>query len=415
MAEEEAPIPFSIDAPRFSVFPKKESHVLLRAGVRRFMDTHVVPHLDEWEERGEVPKALHLKAAQDPTGFYSMRIPTRYGGMGAIPDMDPMHGVIINEEVMRTGSSGLAAALLTWGIGLPPILARGSEELKQRVVPPVARGEKLICLAVSEPWGGSDVQNLQTTGKDMGDHFVVDGVKSFITSGCRADYFTVAVKTGKHALTGMTLMVLERGMAGIKTTPMKKMGWWCSDTAIVTMESVKVPKANVIGEVGKGFMYAMGNFNKERLGIASQCIAGARVCLEDAIRYARTRKTFGKALIKNQGIRWKLMEVAREVEACQAMMDALAMAAVERAGRQDDAGYVPDPLLVAKYSLLKVNCTRAFERAAREAAQVFGGKSYLRSGPGKRVERLYREVRVMAIGGGSEEIMLDLAARQAKL
>eukprot|EP01063_Lacrimia_lanifica_P041716 TRINITY_DN9799_c0_g1_i2.p1 TRINITY_DN9799_c0_g1~~TRINITY_DN9799_c0_g1_i2.p1 ORF type:complete len:417 (+),score=170.74 TRINITY_DN9799_c0_g1_i2:76-1326(+) len=413
----EAPIPFSIDAPRFSVIPAKASHAALRAGVRKFMDTHVVPYLDDWEEKGEVPRELHVKAAQDPSGFYTLRIPKEYGGMERIPDVDAMHAIIINEELLRTGSSGIGAALMTWGIGLPPIINHGSEDLKRRIVPGVASGEKIICLGVTEPWGGSDVQNIQTAGKDMGDHWLVNGVKTFITSGCRADYFTVAVKTGKHALTGMTLMVLERGMAGIKTTPMKKMGWWCSDTAIVTLENVKVPKANVIGKPGKGFLYAMGNFNTERLGIASQCIAGARVCLEDAIRYARVRKTFGKALIKNQGIRWKLMEVAREVEACQAMMESLAMAAMEKhdAEEKNDSAYAPDPLLIAKFSLLKVNCTRVFEKAAREAAQIFGGKSYLRSGPGARVERLYREVRVMAIGGGSEEIMLELASRQAKL
>eukprot|EP00754_Rhynchopus_humris_P050770 Rhum_TRINITY_DN9144_c0_g1::Rhum_TRINITY_DN9144_c0_g1_i1::g.31740::m.31740 len=405
-------IPFSLDAPRHSIFPAKESHRTLRAGVRRFVEEHVAPHIDEWEEQGVVPRQLHVTAAQDPSGFYALRIPPKYGGSSTVPDLDPLHSLIINEELARTGSLGFGAALMTWGIGLPPIIAHGSEELNRRVTPGVASGEKLIALCITEPWGGSDVASIKCTGVDMGDHYVVNGTKSFITTGMRADYLTVAVKTGKSALSGTTLMVIESCWPGVKRTAMKKMGWLCSDTAIINFENVRVPKANVIGQPGKGFLYVMRNFNGERLTMASQCVAASRVCLEDAIRYGRQRKTFGKPLVQNQGIRWKLMEVAKEVEACQSFLDIMT-AAGQAAQEGSDAD--ADPLLVAKYSLLKLKCTRTFEMAAREACQVFGGKSFIRGGPAARVERLYREVRVMAIGGGSEEIMMELASRQAKL
>ena len=403
------PIPFSIEAPRVNIFGEKESHRVLRNGVRDFVKTHVKPFIADWEEAGELPRDLHIKAAQHPSGFYNQRIPEAYGGSGGM-DIDAFHSVILNEELVASGSTGFPAALMTWGIGLPPIIKHGSEDLKRRIIPGVASGEKLISLCITEPSGGSDVGGIKTTAEDKGDHFIVNGTKTFITTGMRADYLTVACKTGKHGLTGTTLMVIERQFPGVKTTRMKKMGWLCSDTAIINFDNVKVPKANVIGKVGKGFMYVMENFNNERLSLAAQAVAGSRVCMEEAIKYAKVRKTFGKPLIANQGIRWKIMEVCKEIEAGQAFLDVCAMAV-----DQHNRGQCNDALVISKLSLLKVQTTRTFEMAAREACQIFGGKSFLRTGPGATVERLYREVRVIAIGGGSEEIMLELASRQAKL
>eukprot|EP01064_Diplonema_japonicum_P029538 TRINITY_DN4805_c0_g1_i1.p1 TRINITY_DN4805_c0_g1~~TRINITY_DN4805_c0_g1_i1.p1 ORF type:complete len:408 (+),score=63.14 TRINITY_DN4805_c0_g1_i1:92-1315(+) len=402
-------IPYSMDCPRWTAYPEKESHKKLRAGLKEWILKEVEPHIDQWEEDGAIPRSLHQKAAQHHTGFYNLGIPAKYGGT-VIPDQDIFHSLIVNEEMVRCGSLGFGPALMTWGIGLPPILNWGPEWMKQEVATGVASGEKIICLCITEPAGGSDVANIQTTAVDKGDHWIVNGNKTFITSGCKADYFTVVVRTSGKGLAGMSLMLLDSTMPGIKTTPMKKMGWLCSDTAVIAFENVKVPKKNLIGKLNRGFYYVMNNFNMERVNMANSSIAASRICMEEAIVYARQRKTFGKPLIANQGIRWKLIEVIKDIEASQAFLDQCAWMVNEAA-----KGNETDPLLIAKLSMLKLLTTRTLEKAAREACQVFGGKSFIRGSRASKVERLYREVRVMAIGGGSEEIMLELASRQSKL
>eukprot|EP01059_Diplonema_ambulator_P031874 TRINITY_DN599_c0_g2_i2.p1 TRINITY_DN599_c0_g2~~TRINITY_DN599_c0_g2_i2.p1 ORF type:complete len:426 (+),score=177.94 TRINITY_DN599_c0_g2_i2:76-1278(+) len=400
-----------MDCPRYGPYQLKESHKRLRAGVKAWMEAEVCPYIDQWEEEGGIPRELHVKAAQHPTGFYNIGIPKEYGGT-ELEDHDAMHNIIVNEEMVRAGCLGFGPALMTWGIGLPPILKHGADWMKREVATSVANGSKIICLCITEPSGGSDVAGVQTTAVDKGDHFLVNGNKTFITSGCKADYFTVAVRTGGKGLTGISLLLMTRDMPGLKTTPMKKMGWLCSDTAMIAFDNVKVPKKNLIGQLNRGFYYIMSNFNNERLSMASSSVAAARVCMEEAIVYARQRKTFGKPLIANQGIRWKIIEVVKDIEACQAFLDQC-ICCVEQSVRHPEKPN--DPLLVAKLSMLKLFATRTCEKAAREACQVLGGKSFIRGGRAAKVERIYREVRVMAIGGGSEEIMLELASRQSKL
>eukprot|EP01063_Lacrimia_lanifica_P041715 TRINITY_DN9799_c0_g1_i1.p1 TRINITY_DN9799_c0_g1~~TRINITY_DN9799_c0_g1_i1.p1 ORF type:complete len:406 (+),score=153.11 TRINITY_DN9799_c0_g1_i1:1354-2571(+) len=401
------PVPFGLDCPRPSPYPGGAAHAALRRAVRAFVAKEVAPHLEQWEEDGIMPRALHKIAAADPSGFYRLGMPEEYGGQAG----DIWAKMAALEELVRAGSLGFPASLMTWEIALPPIAKHGSAALKEALLPRVASGDVLLSLAVTEPWGGSDVAAIRTKAVDAGDHYVVTGQKTFITTGCRADYFTTAVVTETTGYTGLSLLVIDSKLAGVKTAPMKKMGWWCSDTAMVSFDGVKVPKTHLIGMESAGFSYVMENFNGERLTMAAQSVAAARVCLEDAIAYARARKTFGKPLMQNQGIRWKLLDVAQEVEATHALLDQITWSYAQRGS----IAFARDPMQVARLSLLKVKATRTLERAAREACQVFGGKSYLRTGPGARVERIYREVRVMAIGGGSEEIMLELASRQAKL
>eukprot|EP01062_Namystynia_karyoxenos_P062645 TRINITY_DN55523_c0_g1_i1.p1 TRINITY_DN55523_c0_g1~~TRINITY_DN55523_c0_g1_i1.p1 ORF type:complete len:411 (+),score=129.32 TRINITY_DN55523_c0_g1_i1:96-1328(+) len=410
MAGSAKSVPFSISAARASPFAKKESHERLRQTVREFMDREVAPHLDEWEEQGEMPRDLHRKAAA--AGFYALDIPPELGGT-PLPDLDPFHNAVVNEEMVRCGSTGFPAGLMIHTVGVAAIVKHGTDEMRQRVVPPVARGEKLICLCLTEPQtSGSDLGNLGTTAVRDGDFYVVNGGKTLITGGCRADYFTVAVRTGKKGFGGLSLLLLERGMPGLKTQKLRKMGWHCSDTASVSFDNVRVPARNLIGKEGRGFQYLMIGLNRERCGMACQAIAAARVCLEEAITYARQRRTFGKRLIANQGLQWKLMDVAREIETAQALHDVCLWALHEQ---ECQTGRAEDPLLVARLCLLKVHATRAYEHAARVAVQVFGGKAFLQGGRAAKVERLYREVPPMKIGGGSEEIMYDLAGRQAKL
>ena len=324
-----------------------------------------------------------------------LNYPEEYGGHSE--GFDIFHGMVVSNELARVGAGGLGASLMTHGIGLPPILALGTEEMKQAIAPPVLAGDKIIALGITEPSGGSDVANLKTRAVRDGDDYVVNGQKMFITSGMRCDYMTTAVRTGGEGAGGVSLLLIEMDRDGVERTPLEKMGWHCSDTAAIYFDDVRVPAANLIGGENSGFMGIMRNFNRERLGMAMSCCSFARVCLTEAADWARERKTFGKPLAGHQVIRVKLADIARRIGTTQAWVDQCAWAESQGVGQPAD------------FAMLKVQATEMLERVARDAAQILGGASYLQ---GSKVERIYREVRVNAIGGGSEEIMLDLAGRQ---
>ncbi len=370
-----------------------ETHEALAQSVRRFVEREVAPFIDQWEVDGELPRALHKKAAE--AGILGLRYPEEFGGHSA--GFDIFHGLTQTEELSRVGAGGLGASLMTHGIGLPPILATGSETLKRRIAPGVLSGDKIIALGITEPSGGSDVANLKTRAVRDGDHYIVNGSKMFITSGMRADYLTCAVRTGEAGAGGVSLLLIEMDTPGVSRTRLDKMGWRCSDTAALYFEDVRVPVENLIGPENAGFIGIMRNFNSERLGMAMGCCAFARVCLDEAVTWAQQRETFGKTLVKHQSIRIKLADMARQVWATQAWVDLCAWQVKE--GRE----------MPADFAMLKVQATRMLEAVARDAAQILGGASYI---TGSKIERIYREVRVNAIGGGSEEIMLDLAGRQ---
>jgi acyl-CoA dehydrogenase len=369
-----------------------DDHRAWRATLRKFVETEMMPHVNQWEEAGEFPRELYKKAAA--VGLLGLGYPAEYGGT---PVEDPMYLIVTAEELARLGAGGVNASLMVHGIGLPPVLAIGSEAMKRRVAPQVLAGEKIHALAITEPSGGSDVANLKTRAVRDGGHYVVNGSKMFITGGIRADFYTVAVRTGGPGTKGISLLLIERDMPGFTRTPLKKQGWWSSDTAALYFDDVRVPAGNLIGEENSGFIGIMRNFNSERIGMAASAVAYARVCFEDALAWARERQTFGKRLADHQVIRHKFAEMARKISATQAYLEQCVVRA--------KAGETP----VADLCLLKVQATLTMEFCAREAMQIMGGVSYMR---GCRVERIYREVRVNAIGGGSEEIMRDLAARQ---
>lgn len=342
--------------------------------------------------------------------MYGAMWPKQYGGTEpTAEEADMYHFFIFNDELARPCASGLYGSFMTHGIGLPPILSLGTEKQKEMLAPPIISGLKNCCLAVTEPTGGSDVANVRTTAvlDPTGKFYIVNGQKTFISGGMKADYFTTGVRTSDNGLKGLSMLVIEKGTPGLKTTRLKTQGWLLSTTTLVTFDDVQVPVENRLGKEGYGFMAIMQNFNNERLGLAICANRQARVCLEDAVRYARIRTTFGKPLSSHQVIRHKLMECGRHIIATHSMI----MAVITQKQSPHDAALH----LAGLIALTKVQATKSFELVARECAQVFGGKAYLRSGPGRAVERAYREVRVMAIGGGSEEIMLDLASRQAKL
>ncbi len=374
----------------------RDVHHEWRAQLRRWLAKEVAPHVDEWEAKGEIDLGLYEKASA--FGLLRMGYPEKFGGISE--GLDRFHGIVTSEETAQIGAGGIFASLMVHGIGLPPIIAIGSEEMKERIAPDVLAGKKRISLAITEPSGGSDVASLKTRARRDGDKFIVNGSKMFITGGMRADYFTVAVRTGGPGMGGISLLLIEADRAGVSRTKLEKMGWWASDTAAVYFQDVEVPAENLIGGENQGFIGIMLNFNGERLGMASGANASARTCLVEAAAWAQQRETFGKRLADHQVIRHKIADMLRQVNATQAYL--------EHCAWRVQNGETP----AADLALLKVQATLTMEACAREAMQILGGAGYIR---GNKVERIYREVRVNAIGGGSEEIMRDLAARQIGL
>src|SRR5205809_4539530 len=369
-------------------------HEAFRDVVRRFVEKEIAPFASAWDEAGEFPRALYAKAAE--IGLLGLGFPEEFGGVPA----DQFMKIVASQELARAGAGGVSASLMSHSIGSPPIARAARPEVKARVLPRILSGQKISALAITEPSGGSDGLSLRTKARRRGDHHVVSGERSFITSGMRADYLTVAVRTGGEGAGGVSLLLTEGDTPGLSRTKLKKMGWWASDTATLHFDKCRVPVENLIGEEGQGFKIIMRNFNSERIGMAASCTAYARVCLEEAIAYAKERKTFGKPIAQHQVIRHKLVDMAQRVAASQAMLEMLAW--------RLEQGESP----VAEICMLKNQATQTMASCATEAVQSVGGAGFMR---GVKVERLYREVKVNAIGGGTEEIMKDLASRQMGL
>ncbi|MCC6212410.1 MAG: acyl-CoA dehydrogenase family protein [Burkholderiales bacterium] len=378
-----------------------EAHEAWRDAVRRFVEREILPHAAAWDEAGEFPRELYRKAGA--AGLLGVGFPEEYGGSveaGATPAIDYFFRIVSAEEFARAGCGGLSASLFSHTIGAPPIAAVGSEALKRRVLPAILSGEKISALAITEPSGGSDVANLKTKAFRDGNEYVVSGEKTFITSGMRADYYTVAVRTGGPGAAGVSLLLIEREREGFTRAKLEKMGWWCSDTATLHFDNVRVPAANLVGEENAGFRAIMRNFNSERLSIAAGAVGFAQTCLDEALDWARARQTFGKPLIGHQAIRHKLVDMQARVHSARALLydTAWKLAQAPR-----------EPAHIAQLAILKNVATDAMQYCADGAVQTLGGAGFVR---GTRAERIYREVKVMQIGGGSTEIMKDLAARQ---
>jgi len=388
-----------------------DTHKQLRKVFRDFTDEHLMDNVHEWDEAGKIPDEVYELAGK--AGLLPLCVgrpwPEKYCGKcpwGFEPDY--FHELVMYDEISRTGSGGFL-----WGvaggttIGLPPVYNHASEAIKQKVVPDALSGKICCCLAITEPSAGSDVANLKTTAKLEGDHYILNGEKKWITNGIFAKYFTVACRTGGPGMNGLSLLLVERGMPGLTTRKMKCSGVWSSGTTYITFDDVKVPKENILGKEGSGFKYIMQNFNHERFGICAMTNRFSRVCLEESVKFANKRKTFGKTLVQHPVIRFKLAEMARLVEATHSWLEWCTY-------QMNTMGNMEANLKLGGHTaLLKVQCTKVFEYCARESAQVFGGLGYTRGGQGEKVERLNREVRAMAVPGGSEEVMLDLGIRQA--
>lgn len=366
--------------------------------VERFVSEQIKPHINDWDEAGEFPRDLYRQAGE--LGLLGLGYPEEVGGF----ECTLADRLKLSNLVCTAGSGGLLAGLFSHNIGLPPLLNHGSEELVQLIAPAVLKGEAISALAITEPSGGSDVANLKTKAelfqKDGVPHYRINGEKVFITSGVRADWLTVAVRTGEPGARGISVLMVPGNAKGLTRSPLKKTGWWMSDTASIYFDNVEVPANYLVGKEGKGFRIIMENFNTERLMLAGACIGFSRVCLNEALDWAQNRLTFGKKLIEHQVIAHKLADMRMKIRATEAWFD-------ETIARIDKGDINEE--LVADICLLKNQSTQTLQHCANEAVQILGGMGFMR---GSSTERIYREVKVMCIGGGAEEIMKELAIRQ---
>ena len=366
--------------------------VALRRVVRDFTEREVLPHLDEWELAGELPRELHKQAAH--AGLLGVAFPESAGGQGG----NGVDAAIVTEELLYAGASGgLLASLMTHGIALPHIVNSGNTDLIDRYAKPTLAGELIGSLAVTEPDAGSDVAAIRTRAVRDGDSYVVNGAKTFITSSTRADFITTIVRTGDDPHRGLSVLVVDTNAAGFTVARrLDKMGWLCSDTGELSYVDVRVPVANLVGAEGSGFVQVAQNFASERLGLAVHAYAMAARALDLTIDYVRQRSAFGQPLIAKQVVQHKLVEMKRAVEVSRVYTRNV----LERhtAGEQ----------VFAEAALAKNQCVEACEFVVNEAVQLHGGAGYMR---GTEVERHYRDARILGIGGGATEVMNDLIAK----
>ncbi|MFL8987476.1 acyl-CoA dehydrogenase family protein [Pseudomonas sp. QLc11A] len=372
------------------------SHQLVRDSVRRFVEREILPDIEQWEEAESFPRELYLKAGA--AGILGIGYPETYGGSH---EGDLFAKVAASEELMRCGSGGLVAGLGSLDIGLPPILKWARPEVRDRVLPQVLSGEKISALAITEPGGGSDVANLQTRAVRDGDFYRVNGSKTFITSGVRADFYTVAVRTGEPGFSGISLLLIEKGTPGFTVgRQLKKMGWWASDTAELFFDDCPVPVGNLIGAENMGFACIMGNFQSERLALALMANMTAQLALEESLKWARQREAFGKPIGKFQVIKHRLAEMATALEVSREFT--YRQAAKMAAGQS----------VIKEISMAKNFATDTADRIVTDAVQILGGLGYMRE---SLVERLYRDNRILSIGGGTREVMNEIISKQMGL
>ena len=369
----------------------EESHEILRQTVRRFVDREIKPFVEEWEEAGQFDRELYRKAAD--IGLPGVCCPEEWGGFSG----DLFHEIVVMEELLRSGSGGLVAGLTSHAIALPPIFALGTQEQKERFIRPVLRGERIAALGITEPGGGSDVANIRTKAVRDGNFYIVNGSKTMITSGARADQVTLAVRTGGQGHKAISLLVVDTHSPGFSVSKkLRKMGWWASDTAELSLDEVRVPVENRLGEEGAGFYGIMKNFQRERLYMSIMANVTAQLALEESMRYANLREAFGKPLVGFQVTRHKLVEMATLVEVSREFT--YRVAAKMQAGEN----------VVKEISMAKIFSAEICDKVCDHAVQIHGGYGYMRE---YLVERLYRDSRILSIGGGTTEIMKEIISK----
>ncbi|KAK1529633.1 acyl-CoA dehydrogenase domain-containing protein [Colletotrichum paranaense] len=388
-----------------------ESHRRVRDYVRKYIEEHIAPNIQEWEEKGHVPDEARIHFAKSGLAFPDL--PREYAGDVPLPGNVPaekwdiFHSLVVSYEASRIWAAGVSVGLNGGTtIGVPPVIHHGTEEQKKWWLPGLVNGKTSFCLGCTEPTGGSDLANLKTTAtkSDDGTYYTVNGHKKWISGAIRASHMTTAVRTGGPGIKGISVLVIPLDLPGVSRRKISNSGWNAGDSTWVTLDNVKVPVNHLIGQENAGFQYIMTNFNKERFILAVLMNGQARICLEDAWAYAIDRHTFGKPLMYHQIIRHKLITMARYIESHWAWLEQIAYHAHTTGSMGTE--------LASRIAMAKIHGGRLLELANREAQQIFGGAGYQRGGVGARVEQISRDLRVNIVGGGSEEIITDLAVRQ---
>jgi len=397
---------------RFNSPYYNDSHRKFRGKIRKFVDTEILPNLGEWRNLKVPPKDLLLKLGQE--GFLAIMVgqpwPTQYVPSGVTPPekYDYFHELILYDEIARCGYTPFIAAITNGpAIGLPVILRFGSEELKRRVAPDVLAGRKLIGLAISEPQAGSDVAGMVTSARKDGSHYVVNGNKKWITNGTYADFFSTAVVTGEPGQNGLSFLLVERETPGFTVRKLDVRDSDISGTAYLDFDNCRIPTSNLIGVENEGFKLIMYNFNHERFYLTTCVSRLSRVCIEECIKYALKRKTFGKKLAEHQAIRMKIAAMIRQVEMLHAWLEFVTyqMCTMKHSEANQKIGDV--------VSLLKAQASKTYDLCARETTHVFGGQALYVSGVGQRIESAVGQVKGYQIPGGAEDILDDFGARAA--
>ena len=365
---------------------------MFRQTFRDFLEKEVRPHINQWELDGRLPREIYRKFGA--MGFFGMTFPERYGGMG----VDVLYNLIFDEEIARMNSGGFGAS-----IGAHPLLAlahinaEGNEEQKQRYLVPGIKGELIGCLAITEPGGGSDVQAVRTTAVKDGDHYILNGSKTFITNGVLSDFLVIVAKTAPELKAkGISLFLVDRDSAGLSATELRKLGWHASDTGEIALDHVRVPAANLLGAENHGFFYIMQHFVSERLSMANGGVAASSYALEVTLQYMNEREAFGKKINKFQVLRHRIAQMASEIEMTKVFVYDLYR-------RYKDGEYV-----VKEASMAKLLGTQLADRVIHQCLQMFGGYGFMEDYP---LARMYRDVRLGQIGGGTSEILCEIISK----
>jgi len=372
-----------------------EEHELLRAQVRRFVETEIKPHALKWEEQGYVPREVLRRMGS--LGFFGIRYPARYGGS----EMDAMATVVLAEELGRSTFSGVAiTALVHSDMASIHVFRSGSEAQREKWMPGIVVGEVITAVAVTEPDAGSDVKGIRTFARRDGDSYVLDGAKMFITNGVHANLYCVAAKTGREGAPSrlISMFLVEKGTPGFTVSrTLDKHGWRSSDTAELHFDGCRIPAENLLGEEGRGFYAIMSNFQNERITIGAMAVGEARAALELTLDYLRTRQAFGAPLWTRETIRQRLARLAAKVEAGRQL--------VYHAAWLDTQGVDA----TKEVSMVKAYCGELVNEVMYDCVQFHGGMGFMRE---STIERMSRDARVQNIGGGATEVMLEEVAKR---
>jgi len=374
-----------------------EDHEIFRQSLRKFLEKEAYPFYEQWEEERMIHRSFWQKMGEQ--GFLCPDIDEKYGGS----EVDWGFAVVINEELERVGS-GLIGIGLHNDIVVPYITSYGTEEQKQRWLPKCVTGEIITAIAMTEPGTGSDLANIKTTAKLEGDHYIVNGQKTFITNGIQSDLIVVAVKTDPQAVPkhkGVSLIVIERDTPGFsRGRKLNKVGLHCQDTAELIFEDCRVPKENLLGEEGKGFLYLMEKLQQERLLVAIGAQTASEVMLKMTIDYVKSREAFGKPVSQFQNTQFKIVEMATEIEMGRAFLDQLI------------AEHIEGKNVVTKVSMAKWKLTEIAKKIASECMQLHGGYGYMEE---YEIARRFRDIPVSSIYAGTNEIMKTIIAKNLGL